>query len=159
MGSDAHAETLVKDLAIAAALVLVALAIVGGVVLGLGDDEFLVSPPESVAQEFVRAMALGQIGTARRMLSRDSERRTSNDEVRRISSVFRSRIGRLDDVQGTVEQRRRDTTLVRARVQGERANTEPVLALVREFGAWSVASASDVLTADTQASSRPADHR
>jgi hypothetical protein len=158
MGEDAHAETLVKDLPIAAALVLLSLAIVGGVVFGLGDDELLVPPPESVAQEFVRAMGLGQIGTARRMLSRDAERGTSNDEVRRISTAFRSRIGRVDDVQGTVEQRRRDTTLVRARVEGERANMEPVLALVREFGAWSVASAG-VLTGNTQASSRPADRR
>jgi hypothetical protein len=157
MGEDADAEALVRDLPVAAGLVLLSLAIVGGVVFGLGDDEFLVSPPESVAQEFVRAMALGQTATARRMLNRDSERRTTSDDVRRIASVFRSRIGRLDDVQGTVEQRRRDTTLVRARVEGARANMEPVLTLVREFGVWSVASASEVLTADT--ASPPADRR
>jgi hypothetical protein len=149
----------VRDLSLAIALVLLSLAIVGGAVFGLGDGEILVSPPEAVAQEFVRAMALGQIGTARRMLSRESEERTSNAEVRRLSSDFRARLGRLDDVQGAVEQWGRDTTLVRAQIEGERAHTEPVLALVREFGEWSVASATDVLAGDTRPPSHPPDRQ
>jgi hypothetical protein len=153
MGADAHAEAFMKDLPIAVALVLLSLAVVGGVVFGLGDDEILVSPPASVAQEFVRAMALGQIGTARRMLTRDAERRTSESDVRRISSDFRARIGRVEDVEGTVERRRPDTTLVRARVEGERGHAVLVLTLAREFGAWAVVSASDVLPADGQVAS------
>ncbi len=159
MGEDAHAEAVVRDLPIAMALVLVSLALVGGVVLGLGDDEILVSPPEIVAQEFVRSMSLGQVGTARRMLTRDAERRTSESDVRRISSDFRARIGRLENVEGTLKHRRPDTTLVRARVEGHRGHAAPVLTLVREFGAWAVASASDVLLADGQIASHPPGRR
>ena len=148
-----------KDLPIAAAFVLFSLAVVGGVVFGLGDDEIFVSPPETVAEEFVRAMALGQIGTAHRMLTRDAERRTSESDVRRISSDFRARIGRVEDVEGVVERRRPDTTLVRARVEGERGHAAPVLTLVREFGAWAVASVSDALPADGRVASHPSGGR
>lgn len=148
-----------KDLPIAVALVLLSLALVGGVVFGLGDDEILVSPPETVAEEFVRAMALGQTGAARRMLARDAERRTSESEVRRISSDFRARIGRVEGVEGTVERRRPDTTLVRAHVEGERGQAAPVITLVREFGAWAVARPSDVLSGDRQVASHPSGPR
>lgn len=158
MGADAHAATLVKGLLVAAALVLFSLAIVAGGVFGLGDDELLVSPPETVVQEFVRAMALGQIATARRMLSREAERRTSSDEVRRVSLAFRARLGRLAEVRATVVGHRRDTAVVRAHIEGERSTAETVLSLIREYGAWSVTSASDLLTTDTRTSSHPA-HR
>lgn len=148
-----------KDFPIAVALVLLSLAVVGGVVFGLGDDEILVSPPETVAQEFVRAMALGQIGPARGLLTRDAERRTSESDVRRISSDFRARIGRVEGVEGTVGRRRTDTTLVRVLVEGERGRAAPVLTLAREFGAWAVVSASDVLPAAGQAASHPSGRR
>jgi hypothetical protein len=134
-----------KSLAIAVVLVLVSLGVVAGAVFGLGDDEVLVSPPENVAQEFVWAVSLGQTGAASEMLSRDARRRTPSAELQRISKDFRARIGRLDDVQGTVAERAGDTAIVRAHVQGERGNAEPSLLLVRESGEWAVVRPGDVL--------------
>ncbi|HJU68717.1 MAG TPA: hypothetical protein VJ650_10775 [Gemmatimonadaceae bacterium] len=137
-----------KAVPIALAVVLLSFGIVAGVVLGLGDDEVLTQPPEAVAQEFVRAMSLGQTGAAREMLSHDAERRTSAVEVRRISDRFRARLGRLEEVEGTVAHRRRDTATVRIRIEGEQATADRHMALVRESGAWSVARASDILASE-----------
>lgn len=145
-----------KDLLIAVVLIVASLGVVGGVVFGLGDDEILVSPPEIVAEEFVRALAHGRIEPAREMLQREAERATSGDDLRRISDTLRSRVGGLDEVHGTVAERGRDTTFVRAHVEGERASIDPVLPLVREYGAWAVARASDALGGAARPSVDPA---
>src|SRR5688572_25764951 len=94
MGEGAHAvEAVMKALPIAAGVVLLTLGVVAGSVFGLNDEALFVSPPEIVAQEFVRALADGHVGSARSRLTRDSERDTSNEEIRRISDELRSRLG------------------------------------------------------------------
>jgi hypothetical protein len=148
-----------KDLGIAVVLIVVSLGIVGAIVLGLGDDEILISPPEVVAEEFVRALAYGRIGPAREMLERQAKRATSTDDVRRISDTLRSRVGSLDGVHGTVAERGRDTTRVRAHVEGERGSTELVLPMVREYGGWAVAHASDAPRGAARPSINPASQR
>ncbi|HJR67891.1 MAG TPA: hypothetical protein VJ802_15780 [Gemmatimonadaceae bacterium] len=137
-----------KDLAMAVGLVALSLGLVAGAVFGLGDDEILAMPPENVVQEFIRALALGQTGAARDKLSRDAERATSSAEMRRISAEFRARIGELQEVEGRVARRGRDTTVVRARIKGERSNAEPLVSLARESGEWTVVRAADVLAID-----------
>src|SRR5687768_5951537 len=145
MGEGAHAvEAVVKALPIAAGVVLLALGLVAGSVFGLNDEALFVSPPEIVAQEFVRALAHGHIGSARSMLTRDGQRDTSNEEIRRTSDDLRSRLGRLDDVDASVVERRLDTLFLRTRVQGERDTAELTLPVVREFGEWSITRASDM---------------
>ena len=134
-----------KDLVIAVGVVVLSLGGVAGAVFGLGDDEILVSPPESVAQEYVRALSLGQIGASRDLLSREARRRTGIADLRRISTDFRARFGQLHDVEGTVARKGRDTAVVRALVEGERERAEPSLVLVREWGEWAVTRARDVL--------------
>lgn len=139
-----------KALPIAVGVVLLALGIVAGAVFGLGDDEILVSPPGVVAEEFVRAMAHDHTDAAWRMLSRDAERATSKADVRKLADNFQARFGRLDDVHGTVAERKRDSALVRARIEGAQRSAERVLLLVRDRGQWSLARTSDLVgdTAD-----------
>ncbi len=134
-----------KALVIAAGLVGLSLGIVGAVVFGLDDEDTLVPPAEIVAQEFLRAVGDGRIEAARSMLADDAERATSTQEMRRISVTFRSRIGEPDEVHGIVAERRRDTAVVRAEVEGRRANAELTVSLVREYGVWSVTRIDDVL--------------
>lgn len=134
-----------KALPIALAVVVLSLGIVAGAIFGLGDDEIFAQPPETVVQEFVRALALGQVGAARSMLSREAEHQMSSDDVRSMSADLRARIGRLQHVDGTVAERRRDTAMVRAGIDGERADAELLMALVRESGAWSIAGGNDVV--------------
>ena len=133
---------------VALLVVVLALGVVGGAVFGLGDDGIFVPPPERVAEEYVRALATGQPGAARGMLSHDAGRRTTIREMRKVSDVFRARMGRVKYVEGTIAERRRDTAAVRMRIEGERANARPVIALVRETGEWSVVRASDAVATD-----------
>ena len=138
---------------IALAVVVLSLGVVAGAVFGLGDEEIFVQPPARVAEEFVRAIALGQVGAARAMLSRDAARRTTSDELRRLSEELRARAGRIEHVEGTVAERRRDTVIVRARIEGERTNARPGVALVRESGEWAIARASDIVSLGDSAQS------
>ena len=142
---------------VALLVVVLSLGMVGGAVFGLGDDGIFVQPPERVAEEFVRALATGQRGAARGMLSHDAQRHMTMRDMREVSEAFRARIGRVNHVEGTIAERRRDTATVRMRISGERANAQPVIALVRETGEWSVVRASDALATDdpTSLPSRP----
>ena len=143
-----------KALLFAAGLVLLGLGIVAGAVFGLGDDEILVSPPGVVAEEFVRAMAHDHTGGAWSILSPDAQRVTTKAEVRELADAFQARFGRLDDVEGTVTERKHDTALVRTRIDGTRRSAERLLLLVRDRGQWGVARARDVIgdTADVSPS-------
>jgi hypothetical protein len=144
VGESADAvPTAVRDLVIAAALVGLAFGIVGAAVFALGDQDTFVSPPEVVAEEFVRALGHGRIEPARSMLASDAERATSTREVRRVATRLRSRIGHLDNVDARVDDRTRDSAIVSARVEGARANAELMLPLVFEHGTWSVARISE----------------
>lgn len=135
-----------KALAIAVGLIWLALGVVAGAVFGLGDDEILVSPPGVVAEEFVRAMAHDHTGAAWSMLSQDAERATSKAAVGQLADSFQTTFGRLDDVHGTVAERRHDAVLVRASIEGTRRSAERVLLLVRDHGQWAIARASDVVS-------------
>lgn len=131
-----------KGLASAVAIVALSLALVGGVVFGLGDDEIFVSPPEVVAEEFVWALALGRVESARAMLARDAEPWMSGGAARQVSASLRSRFGHVDEVDGTITERTRDTAVVRVEVDGERNDGDFRVSVIREFGAWSVAGAN-----------------
>ena len=130
-----------KGLATAVAFVLAGLLLVAASVFGLGDEQILTSPPEAVAEEFVRAIAHRRAGTARGLLTRDAERAMPDQEIRTLSARFHSRFGRLEHVRGSVTSRRNDSLVVRARIEGDHADGDVQLRLVREFGAWSVARA------------------
>lgn len=147
-----------RDLVIAAGLIALAFGIVGAAVFGLGDRDTFVSPPEAVVQEFVRAVGNGRVEPARSMLVSDAERTTSTGEVRAISSKFRSSVGHLNDVEATITRRTRDSASVRADVDGQHANVDLTLLVVREHGAWFVASPSEILT-PLQGASLPAGGR
>jgi hypothetical protein len=131
----------VKGLAIAAAFILASLLLAAASVFGLGDEQILTAPPEAVAEEFIRAVAHDRAGTARSLLARDAERAMEESEIHALSGRFRSRFGRLDRVDGSVAGRRSDSLIMSVRVQGERADGDVQLWLVREFGQWSVAKA------------------
>lgn len=128
-----------KGLMSAVAIVALSLALVGGIVFGLGDDEIFVSPPEVVAEEFVRALALGRVESARAMLARGAEPWMA---ARQVSASLRSRLGRIDEVEATITERTRDAAVVRVQVDGERRDADFRLSIVRESGAWSVAGAT-----------------
>lgn len=126
-------------------LVAGSLGLIAGAVFGLDDEGTLVSPPQIVAQGFIEAIAHGRTGPAHRMLAREAQRHASPADIRLVSRSFRSRIGGLDDVRATVVERRRDTTIVRAEIEGQRASMRVLVPLLREDGEWVIARLGDAL--------------
>lgn len=83
----------------AAALAVVTAAVLGLVGLSIsvfGDRETLVSPPEAVAEDFVRALAMGRYDVALRYV--DPHAGISRDEIRGWSDALRSRAGGIQNV-------------------------------------------------------------
>jgi hypothetical protein len=133
----------VKDLPIAAGVVAVSLGIIAAVVFGLGDRETLVSPPEVVAEEFVRSVGQGRVEAARDLLAAEEERATSTAKMRTFTTRFRSRLGRLDHVDASVAERARDSAAVRVDAEGSRDTLELTVPLAFERGLWKVARLSE----------------
>ena|SRR5918992_3753766 len=145
MGQGTHArEAQVKDLPIAAGLIALSLGIIAAVVFGLGDRETFVSPPEAVAEEFVRSVGHGRVEAARDLLASEEERATSTAEMRTFATRFRSRLGRLDRVDASVAERARDSAAVRVEAEGSRDTLELTVPVAFERGLWKVARVSEV---------------
>jgi hypothetical protein len=135
----------VRDIFFALGVVAVFLALIAGAVFGLDDEELFVSPPESVAEQFVELLAFGRAGPARRLLTHEAERATSIEELLRVSARLRHRYGAVDDVSTLVDERRRDTLILRVVIRGSRMEGELLLPTVREQGQWVVARPSALL--------------
>jgi hypothetical protein len=136
-------------------LVLVSLAALAAGVYALNDEALFVSPPEATAQRLLRAISRGRVGATRAALSRDAQRATSDREITRIAEAFQARVGRMQHVRSEPLRRRGDTLVVLTSVQGERADPELLLRMVREAGAWSVTHLEDVLPAGSTVPSTP----
>ena len=123
----------------------VILALIAGAVFALDDETLFVSPPESVAEQFVEVLAFGRAGPARRLLTHEAERATSVEELRAVSGRLRHRYGAVDDVSVHVEERRGDTLILLVVIGGSRMDGDLRLPVVREQGEWVVARPNELL--------------
>jgi hypothetical protein len=145
MGEGADAcEAIVKDLPIAAGMVILSLGIIAAVVFGLGDRDTLVSPPETVAEEFIRSVGHGRVEAARNLLSSEEQRATSTADMKAFTARFRSRLGRLDHVDASAAEGGRDSTEVRVDVEGSRDTLDLTVPLTFQRGLWKLARMSEV---------------
>ena len=128
------------------AVLVASFALIAGAVFGLGDGETLVSPPEVVAEVFVEALGHGRPETARDLLTQHAGRSASREAVANASRRLRSRIGDLESVESTVQNRRRNRATVRVEIEGRRMRIGLVLPLARENGVWKVEGLGDALT-------------
>jgi hypothetical protein len=124
--------------------VTLSLGLIAAVVFGLGDRETFVSPPEAVAEEFVRSIGHGRVESARDLLASEEEHATSAAEMRTFSTRFRERFGRLDHVDASLAARSRDSADVRVNAEGSRNTIELAVPLAFERGLWKVARLSEV---------------
>jgi hypothetical protein len=151
MGDSSHAgEATVKALPITAGLVTLALGFIAAIVFGLGDRDTFVSPPEVVAEEFLRSVGHGRVDAARSLLASGEERVTSTAEMKTFYSKLRSRLGRLDQLEATVATRARDSITVHVDAQGSRDTLEVTVPLAFESGLWKVARFSELERAMAQ---------
>jgi hypothetical protein len=98
-------------------IVLVTAAALGvaGVAVGVGHDSTtLVSPPESVAEQFARKLARGRYDVAREHLAHDSPER--RDRIRSASDTLRARAGSISMIEGKA-----------GAIEGDRATASAVI--------------------------------
>ena len=76
----------------------VALGVAAGTVFALGDRSVLVSPPEAVVEDFVRALATDRYDRAVPYLSKEIGSRVGTDSLRALTQALESRIGDIEDV-------------------------------------------------------------
>jgi hypothetical protein len=120
--------------------IVLAFALSAGALFGLRDRSVLASPPEAVAEDFVRKLGTGRYVRAHEDLSDDLAQQVEPDSLRSLLHGLEQRTGRLLDVRG--ERLWMTNTAARAAAiltteQGQKVEVE--LPLEWSNGEWSVA--------------------
>jgi hypothetical protein len=76
------------------------LGIVWSAVFALGDTRILVSPPEAVAEQFLRSLQTRRYEQARAHLASVARTQITGDDLRRLHRDLESRVGKIENVQG-----------------------------------------------------------
>ena len=126
-----------RDVIVPAAVMLAALAVVGISVRAGNDRTVLVSPPASVAEQFVRKLATGRYAAARdHLLDESPEMR---ERVRAASQALRARAGAVSQVKGNPGTIDGNLATATAVVTSERAGEITMMfTLVRRAGSWRI---------------------
>lgn len=133
----AAAFSAVLKVAVATAVVLGLLA---GVVLGLGDGSLFVSPPEAVAEQFVRKLGSRRWAPARHHLTPELAAALDEAALRASADAFEERWGPIQAVEGRRGPRSGDQAWASAEVTTTRHQGLPVaIPLLRRSGEWRVA--------------------
>ena len=128
-----------KDLLPIVLVTAVALGVVGAAV-GVGHDSAtLVSPPEAVAEQFVRKLARGRYDVAAAHLADDSP--SLRERIRTTSDRLRARAGAIAQVEGKPGRIDGDTATA-AGVATTTRGGELVIQceLIRHAGSWRIRS-------------------
>jgi hypothetical protein len=86
----------------------------------LHDKETLVSPPDAVAEGFVRLLAANRPGPALDKLSDDTRTRTREKDLRSFIARIRARAGGIDEVRSERGSIKPDTATAIVYVKGSR---------------------------------------
>lgn len=120
-------------------MIAAALAVVAIAVFGRGDGRTMVSPPEAVAEDFVRALERGRFPQAHKYLSAAARRRISTARLAEATESLEARIGRIEDVKGEKGWLSGDDAEASAVVKTQRAaGVRLPLRFHREAGEWRV---------------------
>jgi hypothetical protein len=129
-----------RDIGSVIAVIAAALAIVAVSVFGLHDTSVLVSPPDVVAETFVRELGMSRYELARHYLARDVKAHTSVDDMRSSFEPVRQATGRPDQVETAPPPDAGDRARVLATLEGRRSTAAMYVDLIREAGVWKVAT-------------------
>ncbi len=130
-----------RELGLVALVVAIALAVVAGAVFGIGDASVMVSPPEAVAEEFVRELATRRYDLARQRVAESARGRATEGALRQTFEPVRVHTGKINTVDATPSPSPfgdSGEALARADVHGDRGTASLTIALSREKGLWAV---------------------
>ena len=129
-------------------VVAVLLGIVWTAVFTLGDTGILVSPPEAVAEQFLRSLQTRRYEQARAQLASELKTRTAAGDLRRLHQDLETRVGRIEKVEG---EKGAAPEEAHCRLETDRGQVRVTLPFERASGEWHVRD----LTALRTVSSRP----
>jgi hypothetical protein len=140
----------VRPLIGAAAIVAGALAILQ-LLLAQGVTFAIVPPPETTAEQLVRAVQAHRFYGAMQLLSEPLQAQVAEDDFRGIAAEIREAHGGIAQAHGVDAQPAGDTATATARVRLEdRSETTLEFPLVKEQGEWRVASIDPLRRLATQ---------
>lgn len=115
------------------------LALLAGVVFGLGDSSVFVPPPEAVVEGFMRELATKRYERALPYLTEDLAARTDADALKSLTARLKSRTGDILDVRGEPGWIDGDRAEASVTLKTKHAG-QPALrfTLTRQEGAWSI---------------------
>ena len=131
-----------RALASALGVLAVALSVCAAAVFGLGDGRTLVSPPEAVAEDFLRATWKKRYPQALHGLSEEARARIDEEDLAVVRARLDEATGGIEDVRGLEGRIAGDAAEAYGEVRGRRGSVRVPLRLVRERGVWRVAGLS-----------------
>ena len=127
-----------KAVALALCVAAVALGVCAAAVFGLGDGATMVSPPEAVAEDFLRAVWMRRYPQAARYLDGDARVRLGPDALVAARARLEEATGGIRDVAGEESRISGEGAEGIAAVRGARATARVTLRMRREKGEWRV---------------------
>ena len=128
-----------KGAALALGVLAIALAVCAASVFGLGDRRTLASPPEAVAENFLRATCMKRYPQAARYLSEDARRRVGDGALSDARDRLDAAVGGIEDVRGEESWIAGNTAEATGELRGRRRTLPVRLRLLWEKGEWRVA--------------------
>lgn len=117
-----------------------ALAVTGASVMGLRDGRCFTSPPEEVAEQFVRKLATRRWGPARAHLAPEIAATVPEEALRGALRAFEDRLGSIDRVEGRRGPESANAAWAFALVTTSTgARRKVAVPLLRRNGVWRVA--------------------
>jgi hypothetical protein len=114
-----------------------ALLLIGAAVL-LGDRETVVSPPDAVAEGFMRKVVSRRYPLALDHLTKEAESRVSTERLRGLGERIRMQAGTIYEVTASVEGTKPESAHVTVEIRGRRAAVRVPVELRIEQGVWKV---------------------
>jgi len=128
----------VKAVALALAMAALALAVCAAAIFGRGDGRTMVSPPEAVAEDFLRALWMKRYPQAARFLAADARVRLGDEALAAMRTRLEEATGGIRDVSGEEGRISGDEADGTASLRGKRATVVVAVRLRREKGEWRV---------------------
>jgi hypothetical protein len=117
-----------------------ALLLVAAVVVAGHDTTVLVSPPEAVAEQFMRKVAERRYDMALEQL--ETGNRGMLPVVRALGATLQERAGAIDQVEGDSSTIAGDAATATVTVSGNRGDVKWLFDLVRRTGEWKIRETS-----------------
>lgn len=127
-----------RDLAPLLGAIAAALLVIAAAIFGAGDRHLFSPPPEAVAEEFVRQLVTRRYDLATKYLSPDLRRSVGSDGLRTRYEPMRRSLGKIDDVDATVEFIEGARAGARAGIRGDDGTASLPMRLGQEYGLWVV---------------------